>query len=163
MNAKEVIRTLFRFNDQVMNDYLKDLSDADLLVRPVSGANHIAWQLGHLINAEANLAKMIPGTTPAEIPPGFAEKYTSETSKSDAAPGYLTKAEYLGMYQNVRTHSQKSLDALPDADLDKPTEGRMAAIAPTVAAMFVLVANHPMMHLGQFTVVRRKLGKPIAF
>ena len=31
---------------------VSDLSDADLLVRPVPQANHIAWQLGHLILQE---------------------------------------------------------------------------------------------------------------
>ena len=48
MNAKDVIRGLFGMNDFVLNEYLKDMSDTDLLIRPVPGANHIAWQLGHL-------------------------------------------------------------------------------------------------------------------
>lgn len=34
---------------------LSDLSDADLMVRPVPHANHFAWQLGHLIAAERNI------------------------------------------------------------------------------------------------------------
>jgi hypothetical protein len=37
----------------------------------------------------------------------------------------------------------------------------MARIAPTVGALFLLGANHELMHAGQFVVVRRKLGKPI--
>jgi hypothetical protein len=160
MTPKEVIRIVFRFNDNVVNEHLKDLSDADLLVRPASGANTIAWQLGHLISAEASLSKYIPGATAAELPPGFGERYTAEASKSDSAAGYLTKAEYLDLYKKMRANTLKSLDALPEADLDKPTEGRMAPFAPNVTAMFLLVANHPMMHLGQFSVVRRKLGKP---
>jgi hypothetical protein len=161
MGPKDVIRIVFRFNDNVLNDYLKDLSDADLLLRPVPGANHIAWQLGHLISAEAGLSKYIPGATSFELPAGFAEKYTKETSKSDATTGFLTKAEYLDLYRKARAHSMKNLDTIPDADLDKPIDGRIAAIAPNVAAMLALVANHPMMHLGQFAVVRRMLGKPV--
>ena len=39
----------------------------------------------------------------------------------------------------------------------------MAKFAPTVGAMLLLNANHTMMHAGQFTVVRRKLGKPVLF
>jgi hypothetical protein len=161
MTAKDVIRNLFRFSDNVLNDYLKDLGDADLLIRVVPGANHIAWQLGHLIKSEAGLGKYIPGTPEFALPAGFGETYTAETSKTDQEIGYLTKAEYLDLYKKVRAHSVKNLDAYPEADLDKPIEGRISAIAPTVGAMFALVANHPMMHLGQFAVVRRKLGKPV--
>ena len=49
------------------------------------------------------------------------------------------------------------------AGLDRPTTGRMAKFAPTVGAMLLLVSNHTLMHGGQFTVVRRKLGKPVLF
>ena len=34
---------------------------------------------------------------------------------------------------------------------------------PTLGALIILIANHTMMHAGQFTVVRRKLGKPVIF
>lgn len=161
MNAKDVIRNLFRFNDNVLHDYLKDLNDADLLIRVVPGANHIAWQLGHLIKSEASLGKYIPGATAFELPPDFASTYTAETSKTDEEIGYMSKAEYLDLYKKVRANSLRNLDAFPEARLDDPIEGRIAAIAPNVGAMFSLIANHPMMHLGQFAVVRRKLGKPV--
>jgi hypothetical protein len=39
----------------------------------------------------------------------------------------------------------------------------MAKFAPTVGAMLLLNANHVLMHAGQFSVVRRKLGKPVLF
>ena len=35
---------------------LGDFSDADMLARPAPSANHAAWQLGHLIAAEAGTA-----------------------------------------------------------------------------------------------------------
>ena len=133
MNAKDVIRNLFRMNDNVLNDYLKDLSDADLLIRVVPGANHIAWQLGHLIKSEAGLNKYIPSAAPFELLPGFAETYTAETSKTDQEIGYLTKAEYLDLYKKVRAHSLKNLDSVPDADLDKPVArpaGRSTGLDP---------------------------------
>ena len=39
----------------------------------------------------------------------------------------------------------------------------MARLAPTLGALFFLMASHEMMHAGQFTVVRRQLGKPVLF
>ena len=65
MGPKDVIRNVFRSNDYIMNDYLKDLNDEDLLVRAVPTANHIAWQLGHLIKSEVGLSKYVPGAVGA--------------------------------------------------------------------------------------------------
>lgn len=42
-------------------------------------------------------------------------------------------------------------------------DGPVARLAPTVGALFMLTANHELMHSGQFSVVRRKLGKPVLF
>ena len=48
-----------------------------------------------------------------------------------------------------------------DADLAKPTPDRMQAFAPTVANVAILLASHPFMHIGQITITRRALSKPI--
>jgi hypothetical protein len=47
--------------------------------------------------------------------------------------------------------------------LEKPTEGKMAKFAPKIVNMLLLMSNHTTMHAAQFTVVRRKLGKPVLF
>jgi hypothetical protein len=161
MGTKDAIRHLFNTTDFVVSKYLEDLSDADLLLRPVPAANHIAWQLGHLINSEQFLLQSIPGGKPIELPKGWAEQHSKETSQQESTKGFASKAEYLSLYQKSRANALANLAALPDADLDKSVEGPMAKIAPTVGAMFVLIGNHPMMHAGQFVVVRRKLGKPV--
>jgi uncharacterized damage-inducible protein DinB len=159
MGPKDVIRQLFKSNDFLVETYLRDFSDAELLNRPVPGANHIAWQLGHLINSEQGLLKAIPGCTGVALPAGWAEQYTKQTAAKDS--GFLTKTEYLDHYQKSRANSVKNLEAFAEGDLEKATVGRMADFAPTLAHLWVLVANHPMMHIGQFVVMRRKLGKPV--
>jgi hypothetical protein len=161
MTAKDAIKTAFNGNFQVLNEYLKDLSDADLLVRPVPGANHTAWQLGHLIGGEIMLLAQIPGGSQLELPAGFVERHSKETASMEPPKGFLTKAEYLAIWKNVREQTFAKLDQLPDADLDKPSTGRMATFAPTWGHLFLLAANHQMMHGGQIAVLRRKLGKPI--
>src|SRR5579871_6386221 len=141
--------------------YLSDLSDADLLVRPVPGANHIAWQFGHVIDGERHLMNVVPGVSYPEMPAGFSETHASKNASNESTQGYLTKAQYLELFNKVRAATLAALDKLTDADLDKPNTGPMAKFAPTVGELIVLVANHTMMHAGQFTVVRRKLGKPV--
>ena len=159
MTAKDVLRGLFATNNYVVSEYLKDLSDSDLLIRMAPGANHIAWQLGHLISSEIALLKYLPGVAGMELPAGFAEAHTTDKSTSDT--GFRTKAEYVDLFHKVRAHSLTQLDSYPEANLDNKTEGRLAPFAPTHGAMWTLIANHPMMHAGQFVVVRRKLGKPV--
>src|ERR1044071_9916202 len=103
MTGKDAIKYALQSTHGMVGMYLSDLSDADLLVRPVPGANHIAWQLGHLIGAEIHLlSTYLPNAQWPKLPPGFAEKHTKETSKIDAADKFLKKSDYLSLYGQVR-------------------------------------------------------------
>jgi hypothetical protein len=53
------------------------------------------------------------------------------------------------------------LDTFSESDLDKEGPEAMRSFCPTVGDFFTLIATHPMMHAGQFVIVRRQLGKPI--
>ena len=163
MNAKDAIKTALTSTQRILEWYLSDLSDADLLVRPVPGANHIAWQLGHLINSECRLGSQVPGAAYPELPAGFAERHNKANAMTDPPTGFGTKADYLGLFNQVRGATLAALARLPEADLDRPTAGDMAKFAPTLGALFLLTSNHALMHAGQFSVVRRKLGKPVLF
>jgi hypothetical protein len=163
MTAKDAIKIALTSTQQILNMYLGDFSDADLVARPVPSANHTAWQLGHLISAETMLGAQVPGAKYPELPAGFKEQHEKGTSGMEPPKGFGTRADYLGLFTKVREASVANLARLSDADLDKPTTGPMAEFAPTIGALFLLMANHTMMHAGQFTVARRKLGKPILF
>jgi uncharacterized damage-inducible protein DinB len=161
MTAKDAIRQSLATSRQVFTLLLEDLSDADLLVRPVSGANHVAWQIGHIIASEHRmLTALVPDLAPT-LPDGFLDRHSSARAAEDT--GFLTKAEYLAQYRRVREATLAAVDRFPEADLDKPNHGPTAPIAPTLGALFLLVGNHGLLHAGQFSVVRRKLGKPTRF
>lgn len=164
MNAKEAIKTALVSTQGMLNWYISDLSDADLLVRPVPGANHTAWQLGHLISAEAQLIrKCLPDAAYPALPAGFDDQHGKSTAAAEPPKGFKSKEEYVALFGKMREATLSQLAKLSDADLDKPTPGDMAKYAPTCGAMFLLVSNHTLMHAGQFTVLRRKLGKPVLF
>jgi hypothetical protein len=163
MNAKEAIRIALTSTQNMVPKFLNDLSDADILVRPVPNANHIAWQVGHVIASECRLGKQLPGAEYPELPAGFAEQHAKHMAGMDPPKNFGTKTQYLDLFNKVRQATLANLDRLSDADLDKPTTGDIAKMAPTLGAILLLTANHVLMHAGQFTVVRRKLGKPIVF
>ena len=161
MNAKDALRHALTANRQILTMYLGDLSDADLLVRPVPGANHIAWQLGHLISAERHFVELVrPGTSP-ELPAGFNEAHSKEAGQSDDNSKFLPRAKYQELWAAQRKATLEALESVPEADLDKADPEKFPSFAPTVAALFGMVGTHALMHCGQFVAVRRKLGKPV--
>lgn len=161
MTGKQALQTALTGTQHMLGMYLNDLADADFLERPVPNANHIAWQIGHLIVSEVRLGSQLPGAAYPELPAGFAEQHAEGTAKSDS--GFAGKADYVGLFNKVRAATLANLERLSDADLDIATTGRMAQFAPTLGAHLLLISNHTLMHAGQFTTVRRKLGKPVLF
>jgi hypothetical protein len=156
--AKDVIRQTIGAADQILESYLKDLTDADLLVVPVEGMNPIAWQLGHLIHADRYFTEQVkPGSSPA-MPEGWEEAHGKETSSPNAFKPVATKDEYLKAFKAQREATLAVIEALPDDQLDKATG---LPYAPTVAAMLNMIGAHALGHIGQFVAVRRKLGKPV--
>jgi uncharacterized damage-inducible protein DinB len=160
MTAKDTIRGTIELAHSITQAYLSDLSDADLLVRPAAGANHVAWQLGHLIGSEHHMMSSI-GVTMPEVPAGFIEAHDKEAAKSDDPQRFSGKDEYLALMRKMHDATLEALQATPDADLDKPGPEAMRDYAPTVGAVFNMIGAHELMHVGQFAAVRRKLGKPV--
>ena len=160
MTAKDAIRQSLNSSQIILTMLADGLSDADILVRTVPTANHVAWQIGHIIASEHRFLTENGWPTP-ELPASFSEKHANDNAKDDA--GFSTAAAYLDLYSRVRAATLAALTAVPDAELDRPTEGPMKDFAPNLGAMFLLMADHSNMHVGQFSVLRRSLGKPHAF
>ena len=161
MNTQEAIKTTLGSAMHIAQAYLGDLSDADLMERPVPTAHHIAWQIGHLITSENNMMEMIkPGHSP-KLPAGFAEKHAKTAAGENDKSKFCTKKEYLDLWATQRRATLEILETLSDKDLDAPGPETYRSFAPTVGAMMILQGTHPLMHLGQWAIVRRKLNKPI--
>lgn len=155
--------------DTVSRDYgllemtLADFSDADMLVRPVPGANHALWQIGHLVNATAFFAAMIPGVKVPAVPADWKDKFGKGTSATDDAKAFPTKAEVLKVLASLKDAVIEGVKKLKPEDLAKPSPDSAKAFAPTLGNVVLLVGGHMTMHVGQFQVIRRKLGKPVLF
>jgi hypothetical protein len=147
----------------VVQTYLADLTDEELLLRPHAKANHIAWQLGHLIASEHQLNNMAcPDSMPA-LPEGFAEKHSKETATSDDPTAFCSKQEYIEAMEAQRAGTLSLLDRLSDDELEQPAPEEIKKIGATVGAVIAGQSAHWMMHAGQWVIVRRQLGKEAAF
>jgi hypothetical protein len=163
MNVRDALTLSLTSTQGVVHQYLSDLSDADLLVRPVPAANHIAWQIGHLIASEAWMGSLFPGSKYPELPATIQAAFDGKNANVTPPGGYLKKAEYLEWFDKVRKATLAVVEQLNESDLDKTTPPECAQWAPTIGHLMVLTSTHTMMHAGQFTVVRRALGKPVLF
>ena len=164
MNGIQAIQSALETTKGYVAWYLSDFTDADLMVRPVPGANHTAWQVGNIIMGDVFLVRAeFPDAKFPEVPAGFDKQYGKEGSTDDDASHFLTKAGYIALFNDVRAHTIAALLKLTDADLDRPCGPDMASFAPTLGKLFQVCSDHTIMHLGQVTVVRRKLGKPVLF
>src|SRR6516165_3598131 len=113
MNAKEAIKTALKSTQNMAEMYLSDLSDADLLVRPVPNANHIAWQLGHLINSEVQLLRgQLKDAIYPELPAGWDQQHNPKMAPVDPPKGFASKAEYLSQFEKVRSATIAALEKL---------------------------------------------------
>jgi hypothetical protein len=141
-----------------------DFSDADLFVRPAPGANHAAWQIGHLIVAETNLVNTVrPDALPA-VPPTIAERFNKSTASiDDPAKFAVTKQQLLDALAGVRANTVKWIKTLTPQELDQPTPERLRNFAPNIGQFVLMISLHVAMHVGQLQVIRRKLGKPVLF
>jgi hypothetical protein len=162
MDVKQSIRTNLATSDFIAQAYLKDLSDAEMLSRPCTQANHIAWQLGHLIQGEAYLCDRVKSGAGGLLPPGFVERHKKETAGKDDSTAFLTKEQYLKVLQQVRAATLNLLESLPPADLDKPVE-KVPPFCKTAGETLLFIGTHWTMHAGQWAVTRRNLGKPPLF
>lgn len=170
MRAQEVVVQLLRSARMVTERYLSDLSDEDLLIRPVPGAHCVAWQLGHLICSER---KMLEGVAQQgvrvpelpELPAGFEQRHAKGAGGSNEGSaeglGFADKLQYQELMRSLRAATVAAVEGCRDEQLDLAGPEAMRGYAPTVGAVLMMIGTHEMLHSGQIAVLRRKLGKPV--
>jgi hypothetical protein len=162
VEIKQAFASNLAMSDFIVEAYLKDLTPQEMFARPCDGANHIAWQLGHLIGSEWWLMdKVAPGKM-KPLPEGFAEQHKKPTACIDDASCFLSKEEYLKLAKDVRGQTLNVVESLTPADLSKPVTG-VPPFLKTIGETILFVGPHWIMHAGQWAITRRKLGKPPLF
>jgi hypothetical protein len=141
--------------------HLGDIQDAEMCARPADAANHVAYQVGHLIASTTNLINMAtPGAMPA-LPEDFVSRHSKACAKNNS--GFDSKQQLLDRFAQVMDSAIAWLPKLTDADKARPLPEKMHGFARNVGELTLMLPVHISMHLGQMQVIRRKLGKPVLF
>ena len=155
------VRSSIELPERIVDAYLRDLDSRELLIRPHPSANHIAWQLGHLLVSEAKHFRAVREDSISPIPFEFLQRHAKERAKEDE--DFLSKEVYVERMLLHRKEMREVLSTFSDDELSSPSPDSVKYLGPTVACVFTGNAGHWMMHVGQWAVVRRLLQKPIAF
>lgn len=147
----------------VVAQYLNDLSDSELFVRPHPGMNHIAWQLGHLILSEHDHINAVTGDRMPPLPGGFREQHARTAANTDDRSCFCTKDGYVRLMREQRSAALTLLAGMSDAELMQPSPQSLGYLGATVGCVFASQSLHWMMHAGQWAVVRRMLGRSPLF
>ncbi len=164
MPHKQMLAEVFASNLELLKRTLADFSEADMLCRPAPKANHALWQLGHLVNSETKmLGAIAPGMAPA-LPGDFNKTFGHDrTDCNDAAKFGFSKDQLLEMFGKARQATIAWVKTARLPELDKPSPEPVRSFAPTLGHLAMAVVGHTTMHVGQFQVIRRALGKPVLF
>jgi DinB superfamily len=163
MTQNELLADVIRQNLDMVKMHLADFSDADMLVRPVPGANHAAWQIAHLASSSANMATAMSPDVTVNLPENFAKSSDKEAAKSDDPARFPRKAELLRVLEMACNAQISAIGKLSGDDFAKASPERVRSFAPTLGHLAALGPQHANMHVGQIQVIRRKLGKPVLF
>ena len=101
MTISEHLAKSLEGNLGLLKTTVGDMSDADLMARPVPAANNANWQIGHVLGAEVMFFSAVGAKMP-ELPSGFKEMYSRNTAKVDDGSKFLTKAQLLDLWEKVR-------------------------------------------------------------
>lgn len=161
MDAKQAIQMVLDTSSYILESYLGDLSDEEILLRPVQGANQVAWQLGHLVVNEHRCLKALSPSHAVELDEQFFNAYQKECLVELDRSSGRSKETYMELLTEQRSLSLRYLDSLSTEQLDLPGPSHMRDYAPTQGAALAQQGIHTTMHCGQIAVLRRALNKPI--
>lgn len=163
MSQQQLIVDTLTHTRGLLSSHLADFSDAEMLARTSPGANHAAYQLGHLIRITEDVVRQgyAPGLRFA-FPPKTANDAKAPPTSDDAA-AFATKSELLAGWSALVDVLIAAVAGKSDAELSKPSPESYAKWAPTLGELALAQAMHMVMHVGQIQSIRRKLGKPVLF
>jgi uncharacterized damage-inducible protein DinB len=148
MTSQNLIQTSQK-NHWALETNLKDLTEADCLIKVGEDGTHANWVLGHLVHSRYWLFKTLKANT-SEDAHIIETAYQRGTTASYTA---IISSQHL---QEAFKQTQTQFETmLPSLDLSQTREGRFA----TLGEFIEFILWHETYHLGQFGMFRRLAGK----
>ena len=142
----------------LLNRYTADLTPQEYLHRPTPKANCVAWTIGHLILSDRGVLKRLNVADLPALPDGFEKRF----SRDEGCPQANEFGDVSLLLPLFNQHRQRLIDTIKRTtpqELNAPLEKPHPMFA-NAGEMALFMAAHAAMHAGQFTIIRRSLGRP---
>ena len=160
MYTKDAIRYSLNLADQAMMRSLATIEDASLTFPTEKGGCHPLWVVGHLAFVEGLTHEMLGGgSNPVAH---WAEIFGPDTVPTADAAQYPAFAKVRDKYVELRKGNLQLLEAMSEADLDKPTPSQPKGLEEhfaTFGKALLTIAMHQMAHRGHITDAIRAAGR----
>jgi hypothetical protein len=156
MHTKDAIKFALGASNGAVLSVIDEMSGAPTTFPTPNGGCHPLWVLGHLTLIEGTIPAILFGEQNAAADWSGLFGEGSEPVADTAA--YPSFAEVKAKYLQLRERNVQLLDAMSEADLDKPSlappKGREREFA-TYGTSFLVLALHQMLHRSHVTDARR--------
>jgi uncharacterized damage-inducible protein DinB len=159
MYTKDAIRYSLTMADQATMRALATIDDAPLTFPTENGGCHPLWVMGHLAFVEGLTHEMLGGTNPVAH---WAAIFGQDTAPTADPAQYPAFAKVRDQYVELRKRNLQLLEAMTEADLDRPTASQPKGLEEhfaTFGKALLTVALHQMAHRGQITDAFRAAGR----
>lgn len=155
----ELIDT-FERTTAYIEQLVKDIPDAEMIVQPPGAPNHASWTLGHLLYSCQAIAGEI-GVTPW-LPEDWESCFGYGSAPArEAGSRHSNKSELLSALADATQRVRTALMATDESILAQPLPDQtMRDTFPTIGhALVQVLCAHTAYHAGQVTAWRRAIGR----
>lgn len=161
----EILEQNLNMSQLVVDRLLNDLDASQWLMRPHVNCNPINWQVGHLILSEHQQVSKITVASMPQLPEDFEEIYQKPSGRPTELPCCESTDMLLGkgtLHEAMQLQRAATIRVLHQFSPEQLQVDSGIKYAPKIYSVFLMIAIHWTMHSGQWAVVRREAGLPIA-
>ena len=147
-SPKSVIRSQLELGGNLLQQFAKDLTDAEYFHTPSPGTNHAGWLLGHIACTEDWGMSTISGQA-AKFDQPMRDLFDGGTTCHASAGKYPSRQEIDKMFRDARDATMQTLASFDENRWDAPSpEGAPVDFFPTLGSLWGMMGHAPVLAPG---------------
>lgn len=147
------ISGMYRFNTDIINKAIADVSPEDWFRKPGDDSNHLMWLLGHVVIHRAQVLKTLGG----DWSRSWVSLFSRGSQRVDDAE-YPTVDEMRSAWDEISEQLKSTLRESSSDVLNKPAPEGPPSFDKKLSGTVAFYAFHDTYHTGQVSFLRKWLG-----
>jgi hypothetical protein len=159
MTVNDLLASGYRTAKLMVHRMTDDLSPAEFVHQPCTGANSAAWIVGHLATTLRRTADRLGVKDLPPVSADLTARLTATKKPAEDQTGLGDPTELMKLFDACADKVAEAVRGVPTEVLDGPPPFQ-GPFGNTYAEALQFGAIHVAMHVGQLSTIRRSLGKP---